>query len=110
MKVYNLEKQFITNTCVEMYNHLKKFLKYFLLNKVIAIISLIVLQSCKDSAVEPISKNNYVFAIYYLKDTTLKAWDVWKKDLNDFDLEDKPWLTENDIDFYDWSSHCIYLK
>lgn len=83
---------------------LNKLLKYFL------VIVLIVLLSCNDNSVEPIAKNNHVFAIYYLKDTTLKAWDVWEKDLNSFFLEDKPWLTENDIDFYDWSSHCIYLK
>ena len=31
-------------------------------------------------------------------------------DLEGIKLQSKPWISEKDISFYDWSSHCIYLK
>ena len=64
----------------------------------------------------PFSNNNddHHFAIYFLADTTLKMNDVIENvingNLDDIKLQSEPWLSEKDIDFYDWSSHCIYLK
>ena len=50
------------------------------------------------------------FAIYFLRDKNLKMKDVYNKDPDDLKLAIVPWLTDRDIRFYDWSSHCIYLK
>ena len=50
------------------------------------------------------------FAIYFLADEKLKMKDVYDKDLSELELALRPWLDANDIRFYDWSSHCIYLK
>ena len=50
------------------------------------------------------------FAIYFLKDTTTTMRQILNTNIADLQLADKPWLVSNDIEFYDWSSHCIYLK
>lgn len=54
--------------------------------------------------------SDYAFAIYFLQDENLKMKDVYDKDLNQLKLAASPWLCDKDIRFYDWSSHCIYLK
>jgi hypothetical protein len=69
---------------------------------------LIFISDCE--LVTPPENNNSTFAIYFLKDTTLTFWGAVNKNLTLDDLADTPWLTQNDIEFYDWSSHCIYLK
>lgn len=63
-----------------------------------------------DNPIIPPEKNKNTFAIYFLKDTTLTIKDIVNTKLVNLVLADKPWLTHQDIDFYDWSSHCIYLK
>jgi len=55
-------------------------------------------------------ENDLSFAIYFLLDDDLKMKDVYNKDLNELILAPTPWLCAKDIRFYDWSSHCIYLK
>lgn len=50
------------------------------------------------------------FAIYFLKNDTLKMDDVLFEDIESLDLSPKPWLNSKDIEYYDGSSHCIYLK
>ncbi|MBP7460780.1 MAG: hypothetical protein KBA26_05790 [Candidatus Delongbacteria bacterium] len=50
------------------------------------------------------------FAIYFLKDDTLKIKHVINQDINDLELASSPWISDQDIRYYDWSSHCIYLK
>ncbi len=50
------------------------------------------------------------FAIYFLADENLKMKDVYNKDMSELKLAPRPWLDADDIRFYDWSSHCIYLK
>lgn len=59
--------------------------------------------------VEPI---NYLstFGIYFLKDTTKTMSDIMNVDIATLELQEEPWLSGYDIEFYDWSSHCIYLK
>lgn len=56
------------------------------------------------------AKDESYFGIYFLQDDTLKMKDVYDKKLDDLILSPEPWLDEDDICFYDWSSHCIYLK
>lgn len=68
----------------------------------------------KDNDLKP---KQYDFAIHLLKNTKLKIGDILTQDLADqgsealYDIEilDSPWLTSEDIDFYDFSSHIIYL-
>lgn len=55
-------------------------------------------------------RNGYAFAIYFLRDETLKMENVYEKDIDQLKLSSEPWLCDKDIRFYDWSSHCIYLK
>jgi len=50
------------------------------------------------------------FAIYFLKDPSIRARQIINRDLTRIELETKPWLSSKDIDFYDFSTHCIYLK
>ncbi len=75
------------------------------------IMLIILLWNCggKKNPMSP-ETDNYAFAIYFLQNENLKMADVYESDLNKLKLASKPWLTENDIRFYDWSSHLIYLK
>jgi hypothetical protein len=50
------------------------------------------------------------FGIYFLKDSSLTGYQASQVDVNQLELRDTPWLTDDGIDFYDFSSHCIYLK
>ncbi len=83
-----------------MKSHFDLLLFYFLL---------LLLTSCKkENPIIPV--NNEGFAIYFLKDSTLKIKDIPNKDINSLELEETPWISDRDIEFYDFSSHCIYLK
>jgi hypothetical protein len=48
--------------------------------------------------------------IYFLKDPNLSIQRASKLDIKELNLETVPWLTNDDIQFYDYSTHCIYLK
>jgi hypothetical protein len=50
------------------------------------------------------------FAIYFLEDLSIRTIQVVDQDPSEIELETYPWLSSKDIDFYDFSSHCIYLK
>jgi len=56
----------------------------------------------------PCSIRAYGFAPNFKKD--LKIYAVCDKELDKLELASTPWLTNEDIRFYDWSSHCMYLK
>lgn len=74
------------------------------------IICLLLLSSigCKDDVIIPTEDSS--FGIYLLKDRTLNIRDIQNVNINELDLESEPWLASTDIDFYDYSSHCLYLK
>lgn len=78
---------------------------------VILILSLTIIFGCSKNS-DPFSVNNEesYFGIYFLKDTTMTEQETAKMDINSLVLNDDPWLTHNDIEFYDFSTHCIYLK
>ncbi len=67
---------------------------------------------------QPRNEGDYDFAIYLLKNSELKIRDIITKELSEQDsqalysieLEPNPWLTIDDLNFYDFSSHIIYLK
>ncbi len=62
--------------------------------------------------------SNHDFAIYLFKDTNLKISDILTFELVNQDsqafakieLQQYPWLIDNDIQMYDFSSHLLYLK
>jgi hypothetical protein len=51
-----------------------------------------------------------IFGIYLLEDETLKLKDVINKDLSQMKTQQLPIISNKDIDYYDFSSHTIYLK
>ena len=50
------------------------------------------------------------FALYFLTDDTLRAYEAMQQEITELKLASGPWLSEEDIEYYDFSSHCIYLK
>ena len=50
------------------------------------------------------------FAIYFLQEGDVKIYDALNMVPTYFGLQNTPWLSGNDIEMYDWSSHCVYLK
>jgi hypothetical protein len=47
---------------------------------------------------------------YLLKDDGIDFETARKMPLGDLTVKDKPWIASEDIQRYDWSSHCVYLK
>jgi hypothetical protein len=47
---------------------------------------------------------------YLLKDEGMDFLTARKMPLAQLVLQDKPWIASEDIQRYDWSSHCLYLK
>jgi len=88
-----------------------KKINIHLKNTIITVMLLIIAMSCKKSShpVKPTEVENK-FNIFLLADTTLKMDDIVDSDLTKLKLNPEPWISAWDIDFYDWSSHCIYLK
>jgi hypothetical protein len=54
--------------------------------------------------------NSSPISIYFLQNDSLDIFDILEEDINMLSLKNKPFLSSRDIDFYDWSSHCLYLK
>ena len=50
------------------------------------------------------------FSIYLLNGQNITTEKAEKYELSDLQLQAQPWLSINDIEFYDFSTHCIYLK
>jgi len=69
---------------------------------------IIIINSCDENPI--MEKDKSFFSIYFLKDDRLKMKDIYDKEISELELASSPWLSEEDIEFYDWSSHCIYLK
>jgi hypothetical protein len=80
----------------------KKFIYLFLL--------LIIFINCSDDKNPLNSSKISSFEIYFLKDTTITPYQADQENLNDLKLDSIPWISHNDIEFYDFSTHCIYLK
>jgi hypothetical protein len=68
--------------------------------KQIAFLLLMLLGSCTlfKNPTEP-EKKDYYFAIFKVKGSLQDAHD---KELTLEDLESKPWISDEDIEFYDW--------
>jgi hypothetical protein len=79
-------------------------------NFVVCAIVFLVFGCTKES--NPVYSNGQQgsFGIYFLKDSTLTAYKASQVGINQLELRDNPWLSDDGIEFYDFSSHCIYLK
>lgn len=75
------------------------------------ILSLILIFGCSKNS-DPVSAvdEESNFGIYFLNDTLLTAHQAIEMDINSLVLKNDPWISNNDIEFYDFSTHCIYLK
>ena len=71
---------------------------------------LIGFMGCSATEPENVNESNSNFAIYFLADENMRAEEVMEKGINEVEFDSEPWLSEADITFYDFSSHCIYLK
>lgn len=78
---------------------------------------LISLLGCKDDQITQPDQKKSTFEIYFLKDTTLTMGKIKNSNvfpfianLQELELADKPWITQDDIEFYEWATHNIYLK
>ncbi len=77
---------------------------------ILSFVLVLMLASC-EKHLDPIGPDDGSgFSIYLLEDSTITIADAIGKNLNDLKLCSTPWLSAQDIDFYDFSSHCIYLK
>jgi len=85
---------------------LKRIMK--LLTYIILSFPIIQLVNCSSPA-EP-EPQETDFGIFFLQNESLKIDDIQGEALSQFELNPTPWISANDIEFYDWSSHCIYLK
>lgn len=56
------------------------------------------------------AKNKDGFNIYLLADASTHLEQARKTPLKELVLQDEPWIASDDIERYDVSSHCIYLK
>ena len=64
--------------------------------------------SCKSTS-DP-EYNQGRFSIYLLKDENTTTVQAEQLDLEDLELADKPWLTTEEIEYYEFSTHKIKLK
>ena len=71
------------------------------------LIPIILFINCT-STIEP--EDGYPFAIYFLKNNLLKIDDVHNTNIDSLKLKSTPWLINEDLEFYDWSSHCLYIN
>ena len=91
--------------------HILKLLNVFLL------FILFIFWQCTKEDISP-NETEYDFAIYMLENSELKIADIITKELSEqnsqalatIKLQQNPWLTIDDFNFYDFSSHIIYLK
>lgn len=80
------------------------------MQKSISAILLLILLSCSTnkSPLSPSSESS--FSIYLLKDHSLNLQQIKDMSINDLILDDTAWISGDDIEFYDYSTHCIYLS
>lgn len=50
------------------------------------------------------------FNIFLLKDENVTAHKASEQELSSLELQVRPWVSSDDIEYYDYSTHVIYLK
>lgn len=80
------------------------------MKKSIIVILLSVFLSCSTDK-SPLSPSDVSsFSIYLLKYHSLNLQQIKDSGINDLILDDTAWICGDDIEFYDYSTHCIYLS
>ena len=74
----------------------------------IIIFLLIILTSC--SRLNDPQDRHGEFLVYLLKDENLTTEDAESINMENLELAGEPWLETEEIKYYDFSSHTIYLK
>jgi len=75
------------------------------------ILSLLLFYGCLEKTdLVSVGDDENDFGIYFLNDALLTAHQAIEMDIHSLDLKNDPWISNNDIEFYDFSTHCIYLK
>ncbi len=72
--------------------------------------SALIVLSCFGDKTPTGPATDATFAIYLLNDTIMTTSQADTCELSELQLQDEPWLSVEDIEFYDYSTHCIYLK
>ena len=73
------------------------------------LICLVAVTSCTRDKTPLGASASASFGFYFLQDESVTLYNVRDENV-DLTPASTPWLSEKDIDFYDFSSHCIYLK
>ncbi|MBN1397894.1 MAG: hypothetical protein JXA06_07675 [Bacteroidetes bacterium] len=73
-------------------------------------VAILFIAGCSGDSVDPTDIPKSSFEIYLLADSNITAYQVSQTDIDQLILRNEPWLAGEDIEFYDYSSHCIYLK
>jgi hypothetical protein len=78
------------------------------MKKMFLLFILYLLFSCSDSTSNENTKG--VFSIYLLQDSTLTAANAYEIDLEDLILSETVFITANDLESYNWTSHSFVLN
>ncbi len=68
-----------------------------------------LIQNCADPVLDP-AYQQPEFGLYLFRNETIETSDIQDDPLDSMILQNEPWLSLEDIAFYDYSAHCIYLK
>ena len=68
-------------------------------------IAVFLIHSCSKDNNPVSSEDKIVFGLYYLKDTTLKTYNISTENPDTLKLQDTPFISNLDIDYYDYSNH-----
>lgn len=80
------------------------------MKKSIIVILLSVFLSCSTDKSPLSPSGGSSFSIYLLKDHSISLQQIKDTDINELLLDDTAWISSDDIEFYDYSTHCIYLS
>ena len=78
-------------------------------NKILALLLVHLFSYPKNTYSLSINNESHI-GIYFLNDTSKTETEVNQIGIDSLLLNAEPWLSDKDIEFYDFSSHCIYLK
>ena len=79
------------------------------MKKLFLAVCLVGLSTCTPDK-NPLGVSDSDFGFYFLQDNSITLYNYRDKTDKEMAPQQQPWLSARDIDFYDFSSHCIYLK
>lgn len=72
-------------------------------------ISILLLATCVRKVNGPQQQAGSIH-FYFLQDTTVTTSDVFHTDIENLQMESVPWLTQQNLEMVDFSTHLFYLK